>query len=572
MKMRSNTLQYIFPHSFALHFLPIKRFEAHWHRDPVATHMSAILYQYWYWADRSLALSKFDLAFVFWLMLRRSFRNRQQRSRLLLRGQSLSARRGTPRVVLPSEPLFGLFKSFRRAWEACSVHCPAWNWTVTIEDETASRANGWREGWTSMAPDRTKLAMSSDVGRCVRACGCALGCWCAGVNLITAPFRCSATCPWTFIMATVSDTKARFHRIPCALMVLFHAWNGMASVVSAASHPASLSSSASSTDKRKNIELRIVLSRQADHLPEIAILVTNIIQSIWIQDSRFKAQKKTSSIQPLWIQDSRLRKKIFNPTCLDSRFKIQGAEQTSSIQPLWIQDSRFKAQKKLFNPTCLDSRFKIQGSEKTSSIPPVWIEVSRFKIQCSEKTSSILPVWIQDSRLKAEGLWIQEVLLGSWILNLESYPLGCKKSFWDLESWILPPWMQEVFLGSWILNPTPLDARSLFGILNLESYPLGCKKSFWDLESWILPPWMQEVFLGSWILNPTPLDARSLFGILNLESYPLEIKKSFWDLESWILPPWIQEVFLGSWILNPTPLDSRSPFGILNLESWFRCT
>ena len=281
MKMRSNTLQYIFPHSFAVHFLPIKRFEAHWHRDPVATHMSAFLYQYWYWADRSLALSKFDLAFVFWLMLRRSFRKRQQRSRLLLRGQSLSARRGTPRV-LPSEPLFGLFKSFRRAWQACSVHCPAWNWTVTIDHETASRANGWREGWTSMAPARTKLAMSSDVGRCVHACGCALGCWCAGVNLITASCRCSSTCHWTSSWPQFLTQRLAFtgkiskngygdQDIPCALMVLFHAWNDMASVVSAASHPASLSSSASSTDKRKNIELRIVLSRQADHLPEIAI-------------------------------------------------------------------------------------------------------------------------------------------------------------------------------------------------------------------------------------------------------------------------------------------------------------
>ena len=137
-------------------------------------------------------------------------------------------------------------------------------------------------------------------------------------------------------------------------------------------------------------------------------------------------------------------------------------------------------------------------------------------------TNTIPSIWIQDSRFKAQKKLLQSNLFGFKIqgwrpsdsrmffgtLNLESYPLGFKKSFWDLESWIL--------------NPTPLDSRSLFGILNLESYPLGFKKSFWDLESWIL--------------NPTPLDSRSLFGILNLES--------------WILPPWIQEVFWGSWILN----------------------
>ena len=154
---------------------------------------------------------------------------------------------------------------------------------------------------------------------------------------------------------------------------------------------------------------------------------------------------------------------------------------------------------------------------------------SRFKVQSSEKTSSVPPVWTQDSRFKAEGLRIQ-----------------------------------KVFLGSWILNPTPLDSRSLFGILSLES--------------WSLPPWIQEVFLGSWILSleSDPLDSRSLFGILNLESYPLDSRRLFLDLESWILPPWIQEAFsdLESWILNleSYPWDSRSLLGILNLESWIRCT
>ena len=122
--------------------------------------------------------------------------------------------------------------------------------------------------------------------------------------------------------------------------------------------------------------------------------MTNIILSIWIQNSRSKAQKKllqsnlfgfkiqgsekTSSTQPLWIQDSRLRKKLlqsnllgfkiqdsrlrkncFNPTCLDSRFKVQGSEKTVSIPPVWIQDSRLR--ENFVNPTCLDSRFEIQG-------------------------------------------------------------------------------------------------------------------------------------------------------------------------------------------------------------------
>jgi predicted nucleic acid-binding Zn ribbon protein len=46
-----------------------------------------------------------------------------------------------------------------------------------------------------------------------------------------------------------------------------------------------------------------------------------------IQDSRFKAQKKLLQSNPFGfkIQDSRLqKKKVFTPTGLDSRFKIQG--------------------------------------------------------------------------------------------------------------------------------------------------------------------------------------------------------------------------------------------------------
>ena len=149
---------------------------------------------------------------------------------------------------------------------------------------------------------------------------------------------------------------------------------------------------------------------------------------------------------------------------LDSSFKIQGSEKTCSIQPLWIQDSNLRLRKNFFNPTCLDSRFKIQGSEKTSSMQPLWIQDSR--LQKKSLHSHRFGFKIQNSRLKAFRL---RKFFG--ILNLESYPLGFKKSFWDLESWILPPWVQE----------------GLFGIMNLES--------------WILPPWVQEVFWGSWILN-----------------------------------------------------------------------
>jgi len=64
---------------------------------------------------------------------------------------------------------------------------------------------------------------------------------------------------------------------------------------------------------------------------KLQFLVTSIIPSIWIQYSRFKAQKKLlqSNLFGFKIQDSKLRKNFFNPTSLDSRFKIQGSEKTS---------------------------------------------------------------------------------------------------------------------------------------------------------------------------------------------------------------------------------------------------
>ena len=152
------------------------------------------------------------------------------------------------------------------------------------------------------------------------------------------------------------------------------------------------------------------------------------IQPLWIQDSRLRKRLLQSHLFGFKIQDSRLRKNFFKPTSLDSRFKIQGSEKkkTSSTPPVWIQDSRFKAQKSLlqshlsrfeiqdsrlrknfFNPTSLDSRFKAQKKLLQANL-------FGFKIQGSEKkTSSTPPVWIQDSRFKAEGLRIQEVFLGS---------------------------------------------------------------------------------------------------------------------------------------------------------------
>ena len=135
---------------------------------------------------------------------------------------------------------------------------------------------------------------------------------------------------------------------------------------------------------------------------------------------------------------------------------------------------------------------------------------SRFKIQGSEKKLLQSHLFCLDSRFKIQGWRPSDSRSFLGILNLESYPLGFKKFFLSLESWILPPWIQEVFSEPWILNPTPLDSRSFFWALNLES--------------WILPSWIQEVFSEPWILN--------------LESYPLGFKKFFLSLESWILNLW----------------------------------
>jgi len=255
---------------------------------------------------------------------------------------------------------------------------------------------------------------------------------------------------------------------------------------------------------------------------------TSSIQPLWNQDSRFKAQKKLLQFNLFGfkIQDSRLRKNFFNSTSLDSRSKVQGAEKTSSIQPPWIQDPRFKAQKKLlqsnpfgfkiqdprlrknfFNPTSLESRFKIQGSEKTSSTQPLWIQDSRikaqkkllqsnlfgfkiqdsrrrkkllqsnllgfkvqgsrlakdsfnpttsldsrFKIQGSEKTSSIQPLWIQDPRIKAQKKVLQFNPFGFKIQDSR-----LRKNFFNPTS--LDSRFKIQASGKTFFNPTCLDSK-----------------------------------------------------------------------------------------------------------------
>ena len=70
---------------------------------------------------------------------------------------------------------------------------------------------------------------------------------------------------------------------------------------------------------------------------------------------------------------------------------------------------------------------------------------------------------------------------GSWILNLESCLLGLQKLFWDLESWILPPWVHFFFeilnLELWILPPWIQEVSLGSWILNLESDVL---RKGWD--------------------------------------------------------------------------------------------
>ena len=225
----------------------------------------------------------------------------------------------------------------------------------------------------------------------------------------------------------------------------------------------------------------------------------------WAQDSRSKKNFLNPGGR---IQDSRFSVALLESRGLDTRLKIQDPKRISGIEGGGFKIQYF--QMLFLNPGAWiqDWRFKIQ--KRTS-----WIQGGGFKIQDFQGLFLNPGAWIQDSRCKKNvcfhrgvyRVWIQEVLFGSWILNLESciQAPGFKKSHW--KSWILnpPPWILEVLFESWILNlvPKPLDSRKATEILNLQScmQAPGFKESHW--KSWILNPaaWIQEVLFGSWILN-----------------------------------------------------------------------
>ena len=213
-------------------------------------------------------------------------------------------------------------------------------------------------------------------------------------------------------------------------------------------------------------------------------------------DSRFKIQgsslrkKNQSNLFGFKIRDSRL----FNPTCLDSRFKIQGSEKTFSIPPVWIQglkiqDLRLRKKllqsnlfgfkirdSRLFNPTCLDSRFKIQGSEKTFSIPPVWIQGLKIQDLRLRKNFSNPTSWdsrfkTHYSRFKAQKKLLQSNLCGFKIQNsgsekklLQSHLFGSKiqGSRFKAQKKLLQSnlfWIQDSRLRKNFFNPTSVDSR-----------------------------------------------------------------------------------------------------------------
>ena len=167
----------------------------------------------------------------------------------------------------------------------------------------------------------------------------------------------------------------------------------------------------------------------------------------------------TNIVLSIWIQDSRLRKNYFNPTSLDSRFKIQGSENKlkSNLFRFKIQGLERNIQPNLFG-------FKIQGSGK---------KLLQSILFGFKKKSSIQPFWIQGSRLRKKKKIFNPTSLDSRFKIQGWRPSDSRSFCWHLESWIL--------------NPTPWNQEVYFGILNLESS--------------ILPPWIQKVCLVSWILN-----------------------------------------------------------------------
>ena len=209
----------------------------------------------------------------------------------------------------------------------------------------------------------------------------------------------------------------------------------------------------------------------------------------WIQDSRFKIQdpKRTSWIQtlytPLWKQTFFLH--------LESWIQAPGFKK--SPWKSWIRPPGFK--KFFFGSWIFNLESRPLDLRKASENTESWIHLLRFQKFFLDLESSILypSPWIQGEPLKILNLestrWIQEVLFGSWILNLVPKPLDSRKARENLES---TRWIQEVLFRSWILNlvSKPWIQGKTLKILNLESSLLDSKSSFWILN---LKPWIRDL-------------------------------------------------------------------------------
>ena len=137
-----------------------------------------------------------------------------------------------------------------------------------------------------------------------------------------------------------------------------------------------------------------------------------------IQDSRFKKNFK--------IQDSRSKKNFLNPES-------------------WIQDSSFKIQKELLESHFLPPERRGQGLDSRSCFWILTLE-SWIRDLDSRKAPENLESWILNP-----GLWIQEVLFGSWILNLESTLLA--SALQAGTNIYLPPWFPRASV-----QPTTLSS------------------------------------------------------------------------------------------------------------------
>ena len=122
------------------------------------------------------------------------------------------------------------------------------------------------------------------------------------------------------------------------------------------------------------------------------------------------------------------------------------------IQQLWWGDhckQRNHSKKNTTPTTCRSiSGFAlpsvIHNNQPLLQVSYFW----NFRHPLCGTTGMILSIWIQNSRFTAQEKLLQSNLFGFKIR------------------------IQDVFLGSWILNPIPWDSRSCFGILNLEAWTL----------------------------------------------------------------------------------------------------